>query len=148
MALLFPQTEIVVINGRILKPSTSGGVRRRSLTVGRIGAPLRTGDREARASETDSKEVYRYFSAPTPVRGDGSSIVPSLSASASASASSSSPPFLRQEKPSKKGGDDEDRRDYYVNTGYAIRTLREEYPAIFYREPTFDIYSGIAALAE
>ncbi|KAK1282121.1 hypothetical protein QJS10_CPB22g00027 [Acorus calamus] len=113
MALLFPQTEIVVINGRITKPSIAGGVRRRrSLTVGRVGAPLRTADREARVSETDSKEVYRYFSAPTP------------------------------EKPSKKGGgDDEDRRDYYVNTGYAIRTLREEYPEIFYREPTFDIYS-------
>ncbi|KAK1326498.1 hypothetical protein QJS10_CPA01g02239 [Acorus calamus] len=140
MALLFPQTEIVVINGRIAKPSNSGGVRRRSLTVGRVGAPLRTADREARVSETDSKEVYRYFSAPTPVRGDGSSIVPSLSASAS----SSSPPFLRQEKPSKKGGgDDEDRRDYYVNTGYAIRTLREEYPEIFYREPTFDIYRSV-----
>lgn len=30
--------------------------------------------------------------------------------------------------------------EYYVNTGYAIRTLREEMPELFYRELSFDIY--------
>ncbi|KAJ4765711.1 DUF2358 family protein (DUF2358) [Rhynchospora pubera] len=34
----------------------------------------------------------------------------------------------------------EDKRDYYVNMGYAIRTLREEFTEIFYKEPSFDIY--------
>ncbi|XP_078174388.1 DUF2358 family protein (DUF2358) [Carex rostrata] len=34
----------------------------------------------------------------------------------------------------------EDKSDYYVNMGYAIRTLREEFPEIFYKEPSFDVY--------
>ncbi|KAI3501209.1 hypothetical protein L1887_29072 [Cichorium endivia] len=40
-------------------------------------------------------------------------------------------------KPSKE---DEEKQNYYVNTGHAIRTLREEVPELFYREPSFDIY--------
>ncbi|KAL1549795.1 hypothetical protein AAHA92_17846 [Salvia divinorum] len=32
------------------------------------------------------------------------------------------------------------KQDYYVNTGYAIRTIREEFPELFYRELSFDIY--------
>ncbi|CAI9102053.1 OLC1v1000246C1 [Oldenlandia corymbosa var. corymbosa] len=40
-------------------------------------------------------------------------------------------------KPSKE---EEEKRNYYLNTGYAIRTLREEFPALFYKEPSFDIY--------
>lgn len=36
--------------------------------------------------------------------------------------------------------DGEERQRYYVNMGYAIRTLREELPDVFYREPSFDIY--------
>ncbi|KAL9228892.1 hypothetical protein vseg_004422 [Gypsophila vaccaria] len=36
--------------------------------------------------------------------------------------------------------DDQDKRDYYLNLGYAIRSLREEFPELFYREPRFDIY--------
>ncbi|CDP08741.1 unnamed protein product [Coffea canephora] len=40
-------------------------------------------------------------------------------------------------KPSKE---EEEKRNYYLNTGYAIRTLREEFPALFYKELTFDIY--------
>lgn len=30
--------------------------------------------------------------------------------------------------------------EFYINTGYAIRALREELPSMFYRELTFDIY--------
>jgi hypothetical protein len=49
--------------------------------------------------------------------------------------SSSSPPSVStvEEKT-------EDKRDYYVNMGYAIRTLREEFTEIFYKEPNFDVY--------
>ncbi|KAL0379453.1 UNVERIFIED_CONTAM: hypothetical protein Sangu_0009600 [Sesamum angustifolium] len=43
--------------------------------------------------------------------------------------------------PSSKTEDDEGKKqDYYVNTGYAIRSLREEFPELFYRELSFDIY--------
>ncbi|GFP94616.1 delta(8)-fatty-acid desaturase [Phtheirospermum japonicum] len=34
----------------------------------------------------------------------------------------------------------ERKRDYYVNTGYAIRILREEFSELFQRELSFDIY--------
>ncbi|KAL6569574.1 hypothetical protein OROMI_014088 [Orobanche minor] len=32
------------------------------------------------------------------------------------------------------------KRDYYLNTGHAIRTIREEFPELFYKEPSFTIY--------
>ncbi|KAF5744401.1 hypothetical protein HS088_TW08G01006 [Tripterygium wilfordii] len=35
---------------------------------------------------------------------------------------------------------EKEKQDYYVNLGYAIRNLREEFPALFYRELSFDIY--------
>lgn len=41
---------------------------------------------------------------------------------------------------SKQSKEEEEKQNYYVNTGYAIRTLREELPDIFYKELTFDIY--------
>ncbi|KAA8520698.1 hypothetical protein F0562_015030 [Nyssa sinensis] len=41
---------------------------------------------------------------------------------------------------SKQNKEDEEKQNYYVNTGYAIRTLREEFPKLFYRELSFDIY--------
>ncbi|MDD0213400.1 hypothetical protein PSY81_23685, partial [Shigella flexneri] len=51
---------------------------------------------------------------------------------------SDTPPF----QTSKAEEEEEERKkqDYYVNTGYAIRTLREEFPELFYRELSFDIY--------
>lgn len=36
--------------------------------------------------------------------------------------------------------EDEEKQNYYVNTGDAIRTLREEFPELFYRELSFNIY--------
>ncbi|PIN00654.1 hypothetical protein CDL12_26844 [Handroanthus impetiginosus] len=43
--------------------------------------------------------------------------------------------------PSSKTKDEEGKKqDYYVNTGYAIRTIREEFPELFCRELSFDIY--------
>uniref|UniRef100_A0A0C9QL30 TSA: Wollemia nobilis Ref_Wollemi_Transcript_28887_1569 transcribed RNA sequence n=1 Tax=Wollemia nobilis TaxID=56998 RepID=A0A0C9QL30_9CONI len=32
------------------------------------------------------------------------------------------------------------KEDFYINTGYAVRALREQLPSMFYKEPTFDIY--------
>ncbi|XP_065859789.1 uncharacterized protein [Euphorbia lathyris] len=48
-----------------------------------------------------------------------------------------SAPVKEETKPSKE---EEDKQNYYVNMGYAIRTLREEFPDIFYKELTLDIY--------
>ncbi|KAG6725523.1 hypothetical protein I3842_02G036900 [Carya illinoinensis] len=48
-----------------------------------------------------------------------------------------SAPAKRGSKPSKE---EEEKQNYYVNMGYAIRTLREEFPALFYKELSFDIY--------
>ncbi|KAK0582053.1 hypothetical protein LWI29_020910 [Acer saccharum] len=42
--------------------------------------------------------------------------------------------------PVKRSKEEEEKQNYYVNMGYAIRTLREDYPALFYRELNFDIY--------
>lgn len=40
----------------------------------------------------------------------------------------------------KRSKEEEEKQNYYVNMGYAIRTLREEFPALFYKELNFDIY--------
>jgi hypothetical protein len=40
--------------------------------------------------------------------------------------------------------DGEERRRYYVNMGYAIRTLREELPDVFYEQPSLDIYRSVS----
>lgn len=42
--------------------------------------------------------------------------------------------------PVKESKDEKERRNYYVNSGDAIRTLREEFPDLFYRELSFGIY--------
>ncbi|KAL8136388.1 hypothetical protein V2J09_002389 [Rumex salicifolius] len=50
--------------------------------------------------------------------------------------------FSAPVKPSnpKHNKEDEERQKYYVNMGYAIRTIREDFPALFYRELCFDIF--------
>ncbi|XP_057495483.1 uncharacterized protein LOC130780512 [Actinidia eriantha] len=40
----------------------------------------------------------------------------------------------------KQSKEEEEKLNYHVNTGYAIRTLREEFPELFYKELRFDIY--------
>lgn len=40
----------------------------------------------------------------------------------------------------KQSHEEEEKQNYYVNMGYAIRTLREGFPELFYRELSFDIY--------
>ncbi|XP_020213959.1 uncharacterized protein LOC109798113 [Cajanus cajan] len=47
-------------------------------------------------------------------------------------------PVKRGSKQSKE--EEEEKQNYYVNVGYAIRSLREEFPDLFYRELSFDIY--------
>jgi hypothetical protein len=42
--------------------------------------------------------------------------------------------------------DEEERQRYYLNMGYAIRTLREELPDVLYKEPSFDIYRLVELL--
>lgn len=51
----------------------------------------------------------------------------------SAAVQSGSPPPRQKQENSE-------RDNYYVNTGYAIRTLREELPNMFYKKMNFDIY--------
>ncbi|KAK3024249.1 hypothetical protein RJ639_043625 [Escallonia herrerae] len=41
---------------------------------------------------------------------------------------------------SKRSKEEEEKQNYHVHTGYAIRFLREEFPELFYRELTFDVY--------
>lgn len=48
-----------------------------------------------------------------------------------------STPLKESSKPSKE---EEERQSYYVNVGYAIRYLREEFPKLFYEELSFGIY--------
>ncbi|KAL7002436.1 hypothetical protein U1Q18_003590 [Sarracenia purpurea var. burkii] len=52
----------------------------------------------------------------------------------------SAPVNLSTTSPPKQNKEDEEKQNYYVNTGYAIRTLREEFPELFYKELSFDIY--------
>ncbi|RDX84104.1 hypothetical protein CR513_34893, partial [Mucuna pruriens] len=42
--------------------------------------------------------------------------------------------------PVKRGSEGEEKQKYKVNLGYAIWSLREEFPSLFYRELSFDIY--------
>lgn len=42
--------------------------------------------------------------------------------------------------PSKQKQEGPEKQDFHVNIGYAIRTLREELPSMFYKELTYDIY--------
>ncbi|KAL6652041.1 hypothetical protein ACP70R_010966 [Stipagrostis hirtigluma subsp. patula] len=39
-----------------------------------------------------------------------------------------------------RGGGDPQRSDFYLNLGTAVRTLRDDLPAVFLREPNYDIY--------
>eukprot|EP00245_Coleochaete_scutata_P007106 TRINITY_DN221_c0_g1_i1.p1 TRINITY_DN221_c0_g1~~TRINITY_DN221_c0_g1_i1.p1 ORF type:complete len:387 (-),score=64.94 TRINITY_DN221_c0_g1_i1:790-1950(-) len=54
--------------------------------------------------------------------------------------SSPPPPTQKQESAQKD--------DYYINVGYAVRTLREEIPYMFYKKLTFDIYRDDITLSD
>ncbi|KAJ0986239.1 hypothetical protein J5N97_004595 [Dioscorea zingiberensis] len=95
-----------------------------------------------RASGRVKDRETRIVRVSDPLRGLG--ILPLFTASL---LRVSSPPYpvLREQQQSEGGGD---KGDYYVNMGYAIRTLREELPEMFYREPCFDIYRVCVSLRE
>ncbi|CAN8286145.1 unnamed protein product [Cochlearia groenlandica] len=40
----------------------------------------------------------------------------------------------------KEEEEEEDKQSYYVNMGHAVRSIREEFPFLFHKEPNFDIY--------
>lgn len=82
----------------------------------------KTNDCDVRIANTSpNARVFDQFSAP---------VKPSGSTTSSSSAYASS----------KHRKEAEEKQNYYVNMGYAIRCLREEFPELFHREPTFDIY--------
>lgn len=66
--------------------------------------------------------------------GAGSGLLQNINgfSTSSAAVQSTPPPKQKQEDPEKQ--------DFHVNIGYAIRTLREELPSMFYKELTYDIY--------
>ncbi|CAM6100374.1 unnamed protein product [Calypogeia fissa] len=69
------------------------------------------------SDEGPSKNLYRHW----------------IKTEFSAAVQSGSPPPRQKQENSE-------RDNYYVNTGYAIRTLREELPNMFYKKLNFDIY--------
>lgn len=128
MAVLIHSPEVSSISGR-LRGETSGRIvtnpNHRALKSvanlkryekgggrGRVRIGVRSSikESEVRVSDLEQSALYGQFSAPV--------------------------------KPgsSKQSKEDEEKQNYYVNTGYAIRTLREEFPELFYRELSFDIY--------
>ncbi|XP_010915754.3 uncharacterized protein [Elaeis guineensis] len=82
----------------------------------------------------DEKERVIRVSDPLPRTG----LSPLFSGPLLRGASSSSPSPSPTQQQQRDG--DQDKQSYYVNMGYAIRTLREDFPDIFQREPRFDIY--------
>lgn len=48
--------------------------------------------------------------------------------------------FSAPVKRGSKEEEEEEKQEYYVNLGYALRFLREDFPALFHRELSFDIY--------
>lgn len=56
-----------------------------------------------------------------------------------------SAPVKLESRPSKE---EDEKQNYYLNLGYAIRTLREEFPEIFLKELSFNIYRFVQCLRE
>ncbi|KAL5214768.1 hypothetical protein ABZP36_003920 [Zizania latifolia] len=46
----------------------------------------------------------------------------------------------RSKNGGRSGGGDPQRSDFYLNLGTAVRMLRDDLPAVFIREPNYDIY--------
>jgi hypothetical protein len=116
------------------RPPASGGVaRRRAARVVAAAAP--EGRVKQQEAGTGRGRVIRVAD---PVR-DGRLPVPLLPPpplfSVPVTPASESPAATK-----RRDDDEEERRRYYLNLGYAIRTLREEIPDVFSKEPSFDIY--------
>jgi hypothetical protein len=63
-----------------------------------------------------------------------------LSASQQEAATAVPPSYSTETTNRSKGGGDPQRSDFYLNLGTAVRTLRDDLPAVFVREPNYDIY--------
>uniref|UniRef100_A0A1D1XRG4 Uncharacterized protein C6orf136 n=1 Tax=Anthurium amnicola TaxID=1678845 RepID=A0A1D1XRG4_9ARAE len=110
-----------------------------SISPGAAGAKACAPPRDPRVCRrAKDREEARVIRVSDPVR-EGRLISPLL-AGPLLRLSPSSPPSPSPSLKEQQRGEGDDRQRYYVNMGYAIRTLREEFPVIFYREPSFDIY--------
>ncbi|KAL5202754.1 hypothetical protein ABZP36_013706 [Zizania latifolia] len=128
----------------VRRPATSGLRRGRgarfSVSAAAPGGPVKEEEEEKGAGRKE-KIVIRVSD---PVRERR--LPPPLFSSPDAPAEP--PPARRrqqqqeeeEEEEEEEGDGEAERRRYYVNMGDAIRTLREELPVAFYREPSFDIY--------
>lgn len=47
---------------------------------------------------------------------------------------------VKSSPPSRQKKEGSHKDEFYLNAGYAIRTLREELPSMFYKDLTYDIY--------
>jgi hypothetical protein len=63
-----------------------------------------------------------------------------LSASQQEAATAVPPSKSTETKNRSKGDGDPQRSDFYLNLGTAVRTLRDDLPVVFVREPNYDIY--------
>lgn len=81
-----------------------------------------------------------HGSAPAQAAARATSASCSCSAPRSRKPPPQSPSKSTETKNRTKGGGDPQRSDFYLNLGTAVRTLRDDLPAVFVREPSYDIY--------
>ena len=98
-------------------------------------APLRA--RVSRRTKTREERMIKELDVLGEKRREISPVLAGSLLRSSPLSVSSPMPSLKQQPQRESGGD---KQKYYVNMGDAIRTLREEFPHAFYREPCFDIY--------
>lgn len=125
MSLIVPSVEVSSISGRRLEfpayfiPRSVGNqtvLKKNSRGGVRVRVCSRIKDFEVGISELGHRNIGLYdVLAAAPVNLSTTSLPP-------------------------KKSKEEEKQDYYVNMGYAIRTLREEFPELFYKELTFNIY--------
>jgi hypothetical protein len=120
------------------RPPAAGVARRRAARVVAAAAPEGRVKQQEAGTGTGRGRVIRVAD---PVR-DGRLPVPLLPPpplfSVPVTPASESPAATK-----RRDDDEEERRRYYLNLGYAIRTLREEIPDVFSKEPSFDIYRSV-----
>ncbi|CAL9097838.1 unnamed protein product [Musa textilis] len=138
MAFLLPLTDATSL------PAAKAPIRRR--TSSSSPDPGRSSRRSACARggvKDEGKE--RVIRVSDPLRERGLPPPPLLSVPLIAGASSASPPS-HSVTPQQQTDDGDERHSYYVNMGYAIRTLREDFPDTFQREPNFGIFRFVIQL--
>uniref|UniRef100_A0ACD5VGI3 Uncharacterized protein n=1 Tax=Avena sativa TaxID=4498 RepID=A0ACD5VGI3_AVESA len=117
-------------------PAAGAARRRRGARV--VAAAASPGGRVKQQQQQQQQEAGpgkgRVIRVADPVR-EGRLLVPLPLFSVPVTPASESPAATK-----RRDDDEEERRRYYLNLGYAIRTLREEIPDVFNKEPSFDIY--------